>query len=104
MEGIEHLNSKKIRKVCEQLWMIEGSLRGLGASLQQQSTSPCYDADELFGLGQLLKVLSEKISVLEDILTCGYDSRANAKESKPKPEGRECGGDNDEEVISDAEN
>jgi hypothetical protein len=56
-------------------------LRGIGAVLQQQTHDPCYEGDELFGLGQLFESMSEQIARLEDILQCGYDSMAVTKGS-----------------------
>ena len=71
-----HLNKEKIDDVCKRLWATSGALNGLGALFEQATRDPCLDGDEFFGLGQLLKNLSQELSKLEDILHCGYDSRA----------------------------
>ncbi len=60
--------------IFNRLWALSGSLKGIGALLEQQSSSPCYDHDELFGLGQFLKNSAEEITKIEDILRCGRDS------------------------------
>lgn len=60
--------------IYERMWILSGSLKGVGALLQQQDSSPSYDHDELFGLGQFLKASSEEVSKIEDILRCGRDS------------------------------
>ena len=48
----------------------------------------------MFGFGQLLKKLSEEISILEDILRCGEDSMADSRN----------GLDENEEADSDIDN
>ncbi len=67
-------NQKFRDHIYERMWILSGSLRGVGALLQQQDPSPSYDHDDLFGLGQFLKSSSEEISKIEDILRCGRDS------------------------------
>lgn len=59
--------------IYNRLWTLSGTLRGVGALLEQQSSSACYDHDELFGLGQFLKSLGEETSKIEDSLRAGYD-------------------------------
>tara|TARA_Y100000768_G_scaffold388691_1_gene386196 strand:- start:3214 stop:3474 length:261 start_codon:yes stop_codon:yes gene_type:complete len=71
---LEDKNKKFKDHIFDRMWVLSGSLRGVGALLQQQSSSNCYDHDELFGLGQFLKLSSEEIIKLEDILRCGRDS------------------------------
>ncbi len=63
-------------EIFDKMWSLSGSLNGIGALLQQQdpNASYCYDHDELFGLGQLLKLLSSEISKIEDILRSGNKS------------------------------
>lgn len=77
MNDLEHLTPKKVEAICIRLWSVRGSLRGVGALLEQQSLSACYETDELFGLGQLCKSFSGQLDKIEDILRCGYDSRAD---------------------------
>ncbi len=71
---MENRNKKFWDHVFDRMWTLSGSLRGVGALLEQQMSSPCYNSDELFGLGQFLKSSSEEIMKLEDILRCGRDS------------------------------
>ena len=58
MTGTEHLNSKLIEKVCERLWIAQSSLKGVGSLFSQDFRAICFDSDELYGIGQLLKKLS----------------------------------------------
>lgn len=76
---MDHLNQKVIDKVKERLWIICGSLRGLGSLFRQTNTSAVFETEELFGIGQLLEKLSEEVGILEDILNCGYDSTADER-------------------------
>jgi len=76
MKSLAHLTGEKVEALCIQLWAIRGSLKGMGALLEQQCHDPCYEGDEMFGLGQLCKLLSDQLDRIEDILRCGYDSRA----------------------------
>ena len=79
MKDLSHLSGKKVDSICCELWKNSGSLKGMSAVLKQQMNHPCYEGGELFGIGQLLESLSEQISRQEDILQCGYDSRAVSK-------------------------
>jgi hypothetical protein len=71
MKKIDHLNSEIIDYVCNSLWDIEGSLKGVGALMEHQMSDPCYKNEEIFGLGQLLKRIAREVSSLEDILRSG---------------------------------
>ena len=73
-----HLEQGLMDNICYRLRMIEGSLNGLGALFKQGVDDFSCDADELFGIGQLLKSLSLEISRIEDILNCGHDSMERA--------------------------
>jgi hypothetical protein len=59
-------SSEEVKSITKRLWELEGALRGIAALLQQQSNSPCYSTDELFGLGQSMLIFSEEISIIED--------------------------------------
>ena len=43
-------------KVCNRLWDVEGSLKGLGGLLTLETRDFCLEDGEVFGIGQLLKV------------------------------------------------
>lgn len=73
---LDHLNAELLEKVCNQLWTLQGSLKGLAALLRREQGDSCFEADELFGLGQLLHVLAREVSRVEDVLNCGRDSLA----------------------------
>lgn len=79
MGKLKHLNKKKVEAVNDRLWQVESGLKGLGSLFKNQSRHASYSQDELFGLGQLLQHLSYELSVLEDVLHCGYDSKAMKK-------------------------
>jgi hypothetical protein len=68
MKKVDHLNSEIIDHVCNSLWDIEGSLNGIGALMEQQTSDPYYKNEEIYGIGQLLKRIAREISSLEDIL------------------------------------
>lgn len=65
--------------IFDKMWSLSGSLNGIGALLQQQDPNAgyCYNHDELFGLGQLLKLLSDEISKIEDTLRSGSKSTSD---------------------------
>ena len=99
MAKFRHLSKEKMEHITNRLWELECSLEGLGALFQGARTDrdgSSFDTDELFGMGQLFKGLSKQVSVLEDILKCGYDSRAITKDSivkeiaKKKLEAGDC--------------
>ena len=79
MAEFEHLSKEKMEHVTTGLWEISSSLNGLGSVFQGGKNEIPVDSEEWFGLGQMLKILSQRASSLEDILRCGYDSTAITK-------------------------
>ena len=79
MSSLDHLTSPKLEKVKERLWTASGSLKGLSGLFTQGHRDTSFDDGEIYGIGQLLKKISEEISILEDILNCGYDSMADER-------------------------
>ena len=74
---MKHLNEKIMNDIEHRIWTIEGALMGLGGLFEQCSNKDfCFDPNELFGIGQLLKSLSREAARFNDILKCGYDSLA----------------------------
>lgn len=77
-----HLNQDLTEKACSQLRTIAGSLNGLGALFRQVQDDSYFEADELFGIGQLLKNFSLEISELENLVKCGDDNMTRLPERK----------------------
>ena len=66
---INKLNKEKSEEVCRQLWDLKDSLIGIsGLITQGASQSPCYSNDEIYGLGILVKKMSEDVFRIEQIL------------------------------------
>jgi len=72
-------NNKLLDKICERLWIASGSLKGIGSLFTQDQKEICLDSDEFYGIGQLLKTISEELSILEDLIRSGCDSMANKR-------------------------
>ena len=68
MENQKHFSRKSIHHITNRLWELESILKGLAALFQQHGGDGSFGADELFGIGQILKGLSLELSALEDIL------------------------------------
>ena len=79
MAKFKHLSKTKIEHITLRLGTAHASLNGLGALFQSRREID-FDDDELFGIGELVKGQAKELSVLEDILRCGYDSRAITKD------------------------
>ena len=77
--NLDHLNPQLVEKICLRLSVLEGSLKGLAALFKQGANDSSFEADELFGLGQLLAGLALEVARLEDILSCGQDSIAKSE-------------------------
>ena len=75
MSYYQHLDDQKIDNIALKLLEIENSLKGLGGLFQHHGNDTALNAEELFGIGQLLKKLAYEVSIIEDLLRCGYDSR-----------------------------
>ncbi len=76
---MEHLTKKLIDKTCERLWTINGSLKGLGGLFTTGARDICFDGEEFYGVGQLLRKLGEETEAIEDLLRCGQDSMADKR-------------------------
>ena len=81
MTKFEHLTEERLDQVTNKLWEIESSLTGLSGlfRIREERGSASIDTDELYGIGNMLKGLADKLSVQEDILRCGFDSMAVTK-------------------------
>lgn len=66
-------NLEDLDKIISQIWVIEGSLRGLGCLFQNQTVEAQYDTSEMFGLGQLLKELAGGLEQLQSKLRSGQN-------------------------------
>ena len=66
-------DEKTLEKITIKVWEVRGSLRGLGSLLENQQLDPFYKADDLYGLGQLLKGLSKELVKVEDGLNGAED-------------------------------
>ena len=73
--SLNHINEELIDDICLRLWSVEGSLRGVGALFEQGASDPCFEAEEVFGVGQLLKSLSQELSGLEGVLRYGRNDQ-----------------------------
>ena len=80
MAKIKHLTKERFDSVCHRLFEIQSGLDGLGSLFESQRGEASFSPAELFGVGQLIKQLSRELSIQEEILRCGYDSRAVTKE------------------------
>lgn len=80
---MNHLDKDKLDKVCERLWHAHGSLLGLGGLFTQGTRDICFDDGEFYGIGLLIKTISQELEILEDILRCGIDSTANEGNGMP---------------------
>lgn len=69
MTKIKHLDQKDLDEVILKLWEIEGSLRGVGGLMQQQTGEPFYEAKDLFGLGQFLRKIADDLADLQENLS-----------------------------------
>ena len=99
---MEHLTKILIEKTCERLWTINGSLRGLGGLFTTGARDICFDGEEFYGVGQLLKKLGEELEAIEDLLRCGQDSMADRRNGLGREDDCESEvktDNNDEEVI-----
>ena len=80
MAKFKHLTKEKFDNVCYRLFEIHSGLDGLGTLFESQSAETCFSTEELFGMGQVIKQLARNLSVQEDILRYGHDSRTVTKD------------------------
>ena len=92
---MEHLTKKLVDKTCERLWTINGSLKGLGGLFTTGARDICFDGEEFYGVGQLLRKLGEEIEAIEDLLRCGQDSMADRRNGVDREEDEDTSSDND---------
>ena len=80
-----HINQELIDNICSQLKTTAGSLAGLGALFEQGASDSCFVAEELFGIGQLLKNLSAQLSQQIDLLRCGDPRQEESTQKSNSP-------------------
>lgn len=99
---MEHLTKKLVDKTCERLWTINGSLKGLGGLFTTGARDICFDGEEFYGVGQLLRKLGEEVEAIEDLLRCGQDSMADKRNGVDRDEGEDVSSndDVDEEAMA----
>lgn len=69
------VSKDKLSKNCEEIWEVSSALKGLGALFEQQSLEVPYDNSELFGIGQCIKILSQRLTSIEDSLRENFNSK-----------------------------
>lgn len=79
MAKMKHITKNRFDKTCQRIFEIQSGLNGLGSLFESQGIETHLSPSELFGVGQLIKILAHDLSIQEDILRCGYDSRAVTK-------------------------
>lgn len=62
------VSKDKLFKNCDDIWEVSCALKGLGALFEQQKLEMCYEDSELFGIGQCIKLLSQRLVCIEDSL------------------------------------
>ncbi len=72
-EKLEPLNHDQLEDICFRLFQVQRGLLGLASLFAFQSKEACYDCEELYGIAQLLKLLSKELVSVEDILRSGHD-------------------------------
>ena len=66
-----NLSDNEIDKACERIWYAHGSLRGLGSLFTQENTDIQMGHREFYGIGLLLKKISNELEDVEDFLRYG---------------------------------
>ena len=77
---MDHLNKEKLEKVQMRLWRLSHAFKGVAGIFRGNKQELPLNNDELSGLGELFNIFSDELSTLEDILGCGYDSKAITKD------------------------
>lgn len=104
---MEHLTKKLVLKNCENIWAVASSLRGLSGLFNSGARDICFDDEELFGIGQLLRKLGDDLQVIEDVLKCGEDSMVEQRhgideddeEDEDRDEDGQCFDDNEKSIA-----
>ena len=93
MERENEAENKAENKAEEALWsihheifVVEHSLKGLGALFRQVKSELCFEDDEIYGWGKMIELLAEKLTRQRQELDRTLVSSANLQE---KEEGTE---------------
>ena len=65
---LENMSKKEMDKIICSLWELKASLIGFASLFQGGCREMDFEDEELFGIGQLLKKLSEDVAHLHDSL------------------------------------
>ena len=77
---MEHLNKEKLQIIQMRLWRLASGLRGISALFRGDHQESPLTNEEQNGIGDIFNILASELFVLEDILSCGYDSKAITKD------------------------
>jgi len=67
---MDRLNEKVLGQVRERLEVVSRSLEGIAALFTQCMRDPCFEGDEIYGIGVVLRKLAGEMKELEGILDC----------------------------------
>lgn len=87
--------AKELDLAAYQLSKIAGSLSALGELMQQQHSDPCYNREDMFGLGSLMRLLGFEASEIADAIEYG------PRKDDPRFKEKKRFDDNDEEEDQD---
>ena len=85
----ENKAEEALWSIHHEVFIVEHSLKGLGALFQQVKSELCFEDDEIHGWGKMIELLAEKLTRQRQELDRTLVSLARLQVKKDKEEGTE---------------
>ena len=85
----ENKAEEALWSIHHEIFVVEHSLKGLGALFQQVKSELCFEDDEIHGWGKMIELLAEKLTRQRQELDRTLVSLASLQVKRDKEEGTE---------------
>ena len=85
----ENKEEEALWSIHHEIFVVEHSLKGLGALFQQVKSELCFEDDEIYGWGKMIELLAEKLTRQRQELDRTLISLARLQGKRDKEEGTE---------------
>ena len=84
MNYLDRLDSETVGEVIKELWLSSAHILAIGELVKNQNNDACYDNETLYGLGDLLCSLSERVGSAKDLLEYGKKGAADLSDDEER--------------------
>ena len=82
MNYLDKLDSGTVGEVIKELWLSSAHILAIGELVKHQNNDVCYDCETLYGLGDLLCSLAERVNSAKELLEYGKEGDTALKKDE----------------------